>query len=1591
MVSENIIKIILKMEDQASQVAQKADQMINKLGNSAQQSNNKTALSVDKVNQKYTSTTNSINRVAQAATRVGENGAKSFNNMGESTQRAVVNFNRLDESSQILLKNWSQLSNQSKVAFAGLDGDVQLAISKFDALQNETRNWSNTLDYTKTKLSLMGTDVDSLRGKIQVVGSTIQEYVGTKWDLVKNKVTVFGDYIKTHLSSALQTVRSHIDNLSNAFSGLGGFIASAIGGLGMASITDMTIGLAMGRERMTALMQATTGSKEATNDLIKGYENLNYTFKNVDGTTTHMFEGLDEMTNKSLVSLDDLGQAMSNFKMATGATNDQLAYVAPLLNDIGQRAILMGKSGDEALTLMQAAATGLNGNFMTLKYNFGVTKEKLEDLGWSGATDDIEGYTDALMKYLNQSGNMNDMMNTTVGHIERVKKDFRVAGRTVGEMFTPYIDQAALALHGLYEKCPQLYQGLIMVAGGVSGFVSIAPMLAPMLMAFDSLLGKGRVLLTFFGLLEAEEGALTASTLANTIAIKANEIAQAARGVVTSGLVTENAALNASMAGLTAEEIGAAAAHAVNSGALGAESVAAATAAGANITLADSLWAVATALLANPITWIVIAVIALAVAVYEVGKAFGWWKDIPTLFAAVWSGIQRLWDAFINHPDVQAVIGALVVVWDALVSAIGWVISQVENFFGIHINGEFDIVRALIESIGIAWQVITTPIRVAITLIQMAIGVITSIGDALGITQQDFMNFLGFLAGAIVAPVQFVVSVLRTIICILLGCSPGIVPALQKVWEVFQEVFNAIAGFIGGIISPIVEAIQPLIDIFVGIVTYLVEMFMPVWNLLSGILTIVWNNVSLLIGIFQLFLSGQITLPQMLGMIWGIIQQTFVTILTLIINFVGNWAGALVAKAINAGSGFVNGIISFVSGLPGRVWSFLVQTSQRIISAGAQWVSNARGKASEMNNAVISFVSQLPGKVYTEFMNIGNRMLQAGSQLVEKAKKIGGDIVNGLLNAMGIHSPGIIQESVVAEFWDTVEQIKDVKGKAGEYARQVGEEIVDKFGEPKLSLNTDDLMPYYDLDANPLENVDMANIDLSSISGGLDDTTGMTEETNTMIGESYNALAMMMQNTLNNMVLADQLAYSTMQSNDLTTLQNIQLGLNTSLMTMSNNLRMQLNQMLNTHRTAMTQATNVTRTQLNQMLMQTTKVTAEMRSAWGVMADSIIGAAARIQSEATAYFDKLSSTIGTFYRKLQNPSQWAGGGTGSASTTRSVGRDPAVMSRLTRGVANSLRRDNQLPYTITAVKAKQSNLVDPVTLEYMNKTSSSRLNVLDLLQSGICPNCVAGGWDDVVPPNVAYIKSTAREWQMKGPAIHTGVGDVDTGLAFKVSDFETGTPKISWGSFVKIATALASAIPYDYYYDSSKYGSWQNALAHGAWNCYDGASAMVALANACGYSGYVNCGLNWGSDGHCCAIINGYTFDTTALRQRGGWTAGPCSYSAPAPSAGGINLKLPNRSSPPKSVNPLDGLFDLEGIFDGNDGDVEVVNETTTEEIQLKIEHDVNVVVEGKTEDIDTDALISQVQESITDKSIINKIADALIKRDRKIARMRGA
>ena len=129
-------------------------------------------------------------------------------------------------------------------------------------------------------------------------------------------------------------------------------------------------------------------------------------------------------------------------------------------------------------------------------------------------------------------------------------------------------------------------------------------------------------------------------------------------------------------------------------------------------------WDLAAAMLGNPLTWVALALAAIVVVVYEVGKAFGWWTDVNSMLDAIWAGLNRLWSAFINHPDVQSFLSLMAQAWNWVSNAVGKVVNWVGSFFRASAPGQFDIVRAVINALSLAWNAMTLPIRTVIKVIQ---------------------------------------------------------------------------------------------------------------------------------------------------------------------------------------------------------------------------------------------------------------------------------------------------------------------------------------------------------------------------------------------------------------------------------------------------------------------------------------------------------------------------------------------------------------------------------------------------------------------------------------------------------------------------------------------------------------------------------------------------------------------------------------------------------------------------------------------------------------------------------------------------------
>ena len=151
---------------------------------------------------------------------------------------------------------------------------------------------------------------------------------------------------------------------------------------------------------------------------------------------------------------------------------------------------------------------------------------------------------------------------------------------------------------------------------------------------------------------------------------------------------------------------------------------------------------------------------AIVALIYEIGKAFGWWSDVGSMVDAIWAGIQRLWSAFINHPDVQGFLSALTAAWNWLVPAVSGVVNAVLRFFGVTSSSNFDFVRTLIDTLGVAWKALTLPIRTVITVIKTLWTTMKTVYNNIRTTVNNIKRLFSNLPGAIRGAISSLVGIL---------------------------------------------------------------------------------------------------------------------------------------------------------------------------------------------------------------------------------------------------------------------------------------------------------------------------------------------------------------------------------------------------------------------------------------------------------------------------------------------------------------------------------------------------------------------------------------------------------------------------------------------------------------------------------------------------------------------------------------------------------------------------------------------------------------------------------------------------------------
>ena len=154
-------------------------------------------------------------------------------------------------------------------------------------------------------------------------------------------------------------------------------------------------------------------------------------------------------------------------------------------------------------------------------------------------------------------------------------------------------------------------------------------------------------------------------------------------------------------------------------------------------------------------------------------------------------------------------------------------------------------------------------------------------------------------------------------------------------------------------------------------------------------------------------------------------------------------------------------VSSTLQQLPGKVWDYLSQAAQKVVTWGTQLAQNGAAAATQLFNSIVNGLSSLPSKMAEIGSNIvsgiWNGISSGWNWLTNKVSNLANSLLDAAKDALGINSPS-------KEFADEVGRwimpgvgkgldksmpatLKDMKAKAGELVSAMRAEMSASVGQ----------------------------------------------------------------------------------------------------------------------------------------------------------------------------------------------------------------------------------------------------------------------------------------------------------------------------------------------------------------------------------------------------------------------------------------------------------------------------------------------------------------------------------------------------------------
>jgi len=388
--------------------------------------------------------------------------------------------------------------------------------------------------------------------------------------------------------------------------------------------------------------------------------------------------------------------------------------------------------------------------------------------------------------------------------------------------------------------------------------------------------------------------------------------------------------------------------------------------AGAKWAVTAAQWALNSAFLACPITWVVLAIVALVGALIylyknnetvrnAINSAWEWLKiSIIGAMTAIKDWAISSWEsikAFVI-PLVQNVTSFISTAWEGIKIGLAFIWEVIKSIFVSAWTFISALVQAYVNIVStimtVAWQLIST---VTTTVWNGIVSFFTWVWDGI----------VSFITPVIQGIVNFIVGAWNSI-------KLGTTIAFNFIYSILSSIWNSIVNFMTPIINNIVNILNIAWNIIKSVTSTVWNGIMlvltTIWNLISALVTRVVNGWILIISTAWNIIKSVSTtvwsgISTFFTYIWSVISSIFVSVTSAISSIITSiWNGIR-----NVTSSIWNGISSVLSGIVNGIRNTISSVWNGILSVTSSVWNGIKSAIMNPITAAVSFVGDQIAKI----------------------------------------------------------------------------------------------------------------------------------------------------------------------------------------------------------------------------------------------------------------------------------------------------------------------------------------------------------------------------------------------------------------------------------------------------------------------------------------------------------------------------------------------------------------------------------------------------------------------------------------------------